>query len=237
MLFMLDPNVKTGLEPIIEKLGVVLEDNLVLDPESHFWADVSSPAVTKYNRHSITDGLTLTFFPGVRSLSPTDVRVSNTNVRPLINTSLKSYGETDIAQLGFNDGVDDKGPLTLMVIVQRNPGYGKSAAAIAAELRGETIDEPPAPEVTGPPSRIAIFGYSDFATNSFFHIMGNGKLLLSTINYLTKQENLIGLEPKSLDIPRVNLTNTQMKGTLFLSIILIPALMAIIGIAVWWRRR
>jgi ABC-type uncharacterized transport system involved in gliding motility auxiliary subunit len=67
--------------------------------------------------------------------------------------------------------------------------------------------------------------------------MGNGKLLLSTINFLTKQENLIGLEPKSLDIPRVNLTNTQMKGTFFLSIILIPALMAIIGIAVWWRRR
>lgn len=237
MLFMLDPNVKTGLEPIIEKLGVVMEDNLVLDPESHFWADVSSPAVTKYNRHSITDDLTLTFFPGVRSLSPTDVRVSNTNVRPLINTSLKSYGETDIAQLGFNDGIDDKGPLTLMVIVQRNPGYGKSAAVIAAELRGETIDEKPAPEVTGPPSRIAIFGDSDFATNSFFHIMGNGKLLLSTINYLTKQENLIGLEPKSMDIPRVNLTNTQMKGTFVLSVILIPALMAIIGIAVWWRRR
>jgi ABC-type uncharacterized transport system involved in gliding motility auxiliary subunit len=67
--------------------------------------------------------------------------------------------------------------------------------------------------------------------------MGNGKLLLSTINYLAAQENLIGLEPKSLDIPRVNLTNTQMKGTFVLSIILIPALMAIIGIAVWWRRR
>ncbi|MDA0237219.1 MAG: GldG family protein [Proteobacteria bacterium] len=237
ILFMLDPFVKTGLEPIIEKLGVVLDNNLVLDPESHFWADISSPAVTNYNRHSITDDLTLTFFPGVRSLSPTDVPVSNTNVRPLINTSLKSYGETEIAQPGFNDGVDRKGPLTLMVIVERNPGFGKNAEAMARELRGETVEKTAAQEVTGPSSRIAIIGDSDFATNSFFHVMGNGKLLLSTINYLAAQEDLIGLEPKSLDIARVNLTNTQMKGTFVLSIILIPALMAIIGIAVWWRRR
>jgi ABC-type uncharacterized transport system involved in gliding motility auxiliary subunit len=86
-------------------------------------------------------------------------------------------------------------------------------------------------------SRIAIVGDSDFATNSFFHILGNGRLFLNTINYLTVQENLIGLEPKTYDLPRVNLTNRQMKGTFFLSIVLIPALMAFIGLAVWWRQR
>jgi ABC-type uncharacterized transport system involved in gliding motility auxiliary subunit len=82
-----------------------------------------------------------------------------------------------------------------------------------------------------------VIGDSDFATNSFFHIFGNGRLFLNTINYLAVQENLIGLEPKTHDLPRVNLTNRQMKGTFFLSIVLIPALMAVIGVAVWWRRR
>ena len=82
-----------------------------------------------------------------------------------------------------------------------------------------------------------IVGDSDFATNSFFHILGNGRLFLNTINFLTVQENLIGLEPKTYDLPRVNLTNRQMKGTFFLSIVLIPALMAFIGLAVWWRQR
>jgi ABC-type uncharacterized transport system involved in gliding motility auxiliary subunit len=86
-------------------------------------------------------------------------------------------------------------------------------------------------------SRIAIVGDSDFATNSFFHMLGNGKLILNTINYLTVQENLIGLEPKTMDIPQVTLTNEQMKGVFFMSILLIPSLMALIGIAVWWRRR
>jgi ABC-type uncharacterized transport system involved in gliding motility auxiliary subunit len=86
-------------------------------------------------------------------------------------------------------------------------------------------------------SRIAVVGDSDFATNSFFHILGNGTLFLNTVNYLAAQENLIGLEPRTYDVPRVDLTNRQMKGTFFLSIILIPALMAVVGIAVWWRRR
>jgi ABC-type uncharacterized transport system involved in gliding motility auxiliary subunit len=86
-------------------------------------------------------------------------------------------------------------------------------------------------------SRIAVVGDSDFATNSFFHIMGNGKLFLNTVNYLASQENLIGLEPRSKDLPRVNLTNRQMKGTFFIAVILVPALLAAVGFAVWWKQR
>ena len=86
-------------------------------------------------------------------------------------------------------------------------------------------------------SRIAVVGDSDFATNSFFHILGNGNLFLNTVNYLTAQENLIGIEPRTYDLPRVNLTNRQMKGTFFLSVVLLPALLAVVGIAVWWKQR
>jgi ABC-type uncharacterized transport system involved in gliding motility auxiliary subunit len=243
VLFMLDPFITTGLEPVIEKLGVVLDDNLVLDEESHFWADISSPAVTQYNRHTITDDLPLSFFPGARSLSPTKIRAPHTHVRPLINTSRKSFGETDVTQAGYTEGVDPQGPLTLMVYINRNPAFRENTEQLIKELREDDSKSNSANasndagEEDVKASRIAVIGDSDFATNSFFHLLGNGKLFLSTINFLAAQENLIGLEPKSLDIPRVNLTNTQMKGTFFLSIILIPALMAIIGVAVWWRRR
>ena len=63
-LFMLDPFIQTGLEPIVEEFGVVLDDTMVIDSASHFWTDVSAPAVTDYNRHEITRDLPLTFFPG-----------------------------------------------------------------------------------------------------------------------------------------------------------------------------
>jgi hypothetical protein len=68
--FMLDPFVRTGLEPVLREYGIVVDDDIVIDEASHFWADPSSPAVTDYNYHRITSDLPLTFFPGARSLSP-----------------------------------------------------------------------------------------------------------------------------------------------------------------------
>jgi ABC-type uncharacterized transport system involved in gliding motility auxiliary subunit len=88
----------------------------------------------------------------------------------------------------------------------------------------------------GPGSRLAVAGDSDFATNSFFHIMGNGALFLNAVNYLAAQENLIGLQPRTAELPRINLTNRQMKATFVLSVLLVPALLALIGTVVWWRQ-
>lgn len=239
-LLMLDPFVRTGLEPIVRKFGVVLDDTIIIDEASHFWADVSAPAVTEYNRHGITRDLPLTFFPGARSLSPTPERVPGTAVRPLVNSSKSSYAETDPDRAEFTKGKDEPGPNTIMVVVNRRPEFVDSTKAVIREFADKKSDETKQGDSDTVPtkeSRIAIIGDSDFSTNSFFHILGNGNLFLNTISYLATQENLIGIEPRTYDTPRVNLTNRQMKGAFFLSIILIPALMAVIGISVWWRRR
>ncbi|MGH7317833.1 MAG: GldG family protein, partial [Candidatus Rokuibacteriota bacterium] len=191
---------------------------IVIDQASHFWADVSSPAVSDYNRHQVTRDLPLTFFPGARSLSPTSQRVPGTSVVPLVNSSKNSWGQANQERVGFVEGRDRPGPNTLMVVALRRPITADGAAA------------------DGPRSRIAVVGDSDFATNSFFHVMGNGTLFLNTINYLAAQENLIGLRPRTADPPRVHLTNRQMKATFFLSVILVPALLAVVGTAVWWKQ-
>jgi ABC-type uncharacterized transport system involved in gliding motility auxiliary subunit len=239
-LFMLDPFVQTGLEPVLRAFGVVLDDTIVIDEASHFWTDVSSPAVTDYNRHEITRDLPLTFFPGARSLSPTERRVPGIIARAIINSSKESYGGTNPERAEFKAGRDKPGPCTLMVVVTRRSEHVAAAEAALRELQGKPPLPPAATEKDNTPkapSRIAVVGDADFATNSFFSIMGNGKLFLNTVNYLAAQENLIGLEPRTYDVPRVNLTNRQMKGTLFLSIILIPALLALVGTAVWWKQR
>jgi len=236
--FMLDPFVRTGLEPVVREYGVVLDDTIVIDEASHFWADVSSPAVTSYNHHLVTVDLPLTFFPGVRSLSPTPGRVPGTTVVPILNSSTNSWAQTRPDRVEFRKGRDVPGPNTLMVMATRRPVALGDAAAIRFGPRGARAAVPPAValRVTGR-SRIAVVGDSDFATNSFFHIMGNGRLFLNTVNYLAAEENLIGIAPRTYDLPRVNLTNRQMKGTFFLSVILVPALLAVVGTAVWWRQR
>jgi len=216
-LFMLDPFVRTGLEPVVREYGVIVDDDIVIDEASHFWADVSSPAVSDYNRHQITRDLPLTFFPGVRSLSPTPQRVPGTSVVPLVNSSKNSWGQSNPDHVAFVRGRDVAGPNTLMVVALRRPSGedGESAA---------------------PRSRIAVVGGSVFATNSFFHITRHGTLFLNTVNYLAAQENLIGIQPRTADLPRVNLTNRQMKATFFLCVLFVPAVLAVVGSAVWWKQ-
>ena len=234
-LFMLDPFVQTGLETVVQEYGIHVDDNIVIDEASHFWADMSSPAVSDYNRHQITRDLPLTFFPGARSLSPTARRPAGTSVMPLVNSSKNSWGQRNRTRVEFDKEHDTPGPTTLMAAALRRPVTPDSADAIRLGA-GDGRPEAPAPGVTQR-SRIAVIGDSDFATNSFFHIMGNGTLFLSTVSYLAGQENLIGLQPRTHDLPRVNLTNRQMKGMFFLSVLLVPGLLGFVGTAVWWRQR
>jgi ABC-type uncharacterized transport system involved in gliding motility auxiliary subunit len=242
--FMLEPFVRTGLEPVLREYGIVVDDDIVLDESSHFWADPSSPAVTDYNFHQITRDLPLTFFPGARSLSPTSEPIPGVNVTPLANSSRQSFGETDSRRARFDKGIDLPGPTTLMAVGIRRPMAADEPLYRSLQ---EHLQEPmpegaprksqgPRNTATGR-SRIVVAGDSDFATNSFFHIMGNGNLFLNTVNYLAARQNLIGVEPRTYDLPQVNLTNRQMKGTFFLAVVLIPALLAVIGTAVWWRQR
>jgi len=217
--FLLDPFVATGLEAVIRDYGVVVDDDMVIDEASHFWADMSSPAVSDYNRHQVTRELPLTFFPGVRSLSPTKERVPDTAVLPLVNSSKKSWGQANRERIELTAARDQPGPMTLMALALRRGA--EDGAAGDGRRR----------------SRIAVVGDSDFATNSFFHIMGNGTLFVNTVSYLAAQESLIGITPRTHDLPRVNLTNRQMKGTFVLSVVLVPALLGVIGTAVWWKQR
>jgi len=232
--FMLDPFVDSGLEPVLRDFGVVVDPTIVIDEASHYWTDASAPAVTDYNRHQITRDLPLTFYPGVRSLSPTPHRVAGAAVTPVVSSSRTSFGETDPARAGFDPARDRKGPHILMVIVNARPTQADDGAVVLGQVRdGAAAQVVP---VTAR-MRLAVIGDSDFATNSFFHFLGNGNLFLNTVNYLTAQENLIGIEPRTYDLPRLSMTNRQMKATFVLSVLLLPALLALVGTAVWWRQR
>ncbi len=235
-MFMIDPFIKTGLDRVIAKFGIVLEDDMVIDPASHFWADPSTPAVSDYNPHEITSKLPQTFFPGARSLMPTAAAVPGVSVRQLVNTSKKSFSNSDRTKVEFVEGKNRGGPLTIMATSRINPQTVESAETLMRRLRGEKVDAAK-PITERKEARIVVVGDSDFATNSFYHLVGNGTLFMNAVNFLAARDNLIGLKPRTYDLPLVVMTNTQMKGTFVLSIILIPLLMAALGIAVWWRRR
>ena len=236
-LFMIDPFIDTGLDPIISAFGARLDDGMVVDETNHFGTDSSAPAVTSYNYHQITRDVPLTFYPGSRSLSPTDP-IPGVQVTPVVNSSQRSFSETTRDRIEFDREIDLPGPRTLMLAANRRP-LDENDAQLLKDLARSPEQQYRAEDINAVTehSRVIIVGDSDFATNSFFHVLGNGHLFLNAVSYLAAQENLIGIKPALRELPRFNLTNRQMKGTFFIALFLVPSLLFLIGTAVWWRQR
>ena len=157
---------------------------------------------------------------------------------PVVNTSRSSFGETTRDRIDYERGVDLPGPRTLMLAANRRP-LDEDDARLMEDLTRSNDGAELAKDaaLVTKNSRVIIVGDSDFATNSFFHVLGNGHLFLNAISYLSAQENLIGIQPPLRELPRFNLTNRQMKATFIIALFLMPSLLFLIGTAVWWRQR
>jgi ABC-type uncharacterized transport system involved in gliding motility auxiliary subunit len=86
-------------------------------------------------------------------------------------------------------------------------------------------------------ARIVTFGDSDFSRNQFLSLSGNRDLFLNTINWLAKEENLITIRPKEPEESRISLTRRQGINLFFISVLVYPLALLVIGITVWYRRR
>jgi ABC-type uncharacterized transport system involved in gliding motility auxiliary subunit len=151
----------------------------------------------------------------------------------LVETSPNSWGETDIKTLSTTSEVkreiekgDKAGPVSLAVAVS-SPATDAPAPAAGAK-----------PEDTAKPeTRLVVFGDSDFASNGWLAFQGNRDLFLNTVNWLSKQENLISIRPRDAQDRGVTMTASQQNIVRLLTQFAIPLLIMVGGIVVWARRR
>ena len=217
LIALIDPFTVSGLDGLFAEFGVQLERRLVFDDKSHYWTDAATPAVSSYPRHKITRHLPLTFFPGAASLVPLPpVRGSAIEVRltPLVQTTDTGRSEA----IGPGGKPADRGAQTIAVLATRKlPAPAGTSAGAHAEL--------------------LLVGDADFATNSFFHVLGNGALFLNGVSALAEQDRLIDITPRNYELPRVQMTNGQMRATFVLSTLVLPAAALAFALFAWWRRR
>jgi ABC-type uncharacterized transport system involved in gliding motility auxiliary subunit len=192
--------------------------------------DASVPVVATYPSHPITDRFNvITAFPLARSITPILPASNGRAAVPLIQTSARSWGETDMTQLKSGrvelnaDKGDKPGPVTIGAVVATNATDVPKDAAKA--------DQRP------PESRFVTIGDSDFAANYAIRIQGNQDLFLNTVNWLAQQENLISIRPKAPSDSRLTMTQQQATAVLFMSLLVVPALVFGTGVYTWWRKR
>jgi ABC-type uncharacterized transport system involved in gliding motility auxiliary subunit len=241
LLLELDPPDKTDSPPLTNLValahdwGFDVGNDVVVDVSGMgrlIGTDASVPVVASYPSHQITERFNyLTAFPLARSITPVAGGVNGHTGQTFIETSARSWAETDIKSLLASGEVsldeakgDRKGPIPIGGVV--------SASA-------PPTDPPKPGEDAGakPETRVAVIGDSDFVANSGLGIQGNRDLYLNTIGWLSQQENLISIRPKEPDDRRITLTATQQANIQWLSLLIIPGLIFGSGVYTWWRRR
>ena len=82
-----------------------------------------------------------------------------------------------------------------------------------------------------------VIGNSVFASNQAVGQAANGDLFFNAMDWLLGDENLISVRPKSPSNRRVNLTAAQGAVLKWVDLILLPGLVILSGVWIWWKRR
>ncbi len=226
-MFLLDPPLHMGpqviadndaLTSLLKSWGVTVEKDLVLDlnPAGRLMglgADV--PLATNYSSQPIVADMkgTETGFPMSRSL--TVGSSPKTSVQQLFESSDSSFATTNLSspKVNIKDSNNRRGPLAL-------------AAAGSYETGKPNLE-----------GRFVVVGSSIWATNGFLQFNGNSDLAGNAINWLCSDEDLISIRPKAREVQHLTMTAAQMTLVRIVSQFVLPLIVIVAGIVIWWRRR
>ena len=257
LLLMLDPPdteadpSRPNLIALAGEWGIELGTDVVVDASGVgqlLGTDASVPVAASYPPHAITgDFNLLTAFPLARSVRPVAGGVAGRIGEVVVETGARSWAEADLSQLATGevtldeDAGDVPGPVPIAAVVAQTIDEPETAddGEDAAGGADDEADDDANGDGDDPPlqARLAVFGDSDFASNSAVGIQGNRDLVLNTINWLAQQENLIAIRPREPEDRRITLTADQQARVYWLSLVLLPGFIAGAGVYTWWNRR
>lgn len=219
LLWLLDAEPLHGLEDLSEKLGLVLPPGVILDPTSEEMRTPITWALgSGYPPHAITHNFSLiTVFPFARAIDWQEnslwqhSTVVEAAPRGWVSQNPPPADKAARAKPHFNRNRDVPGPVTVALALERD-----------INDRGQ---------------RIVVVGSGSFLANSFSGNGGNLDLGVNMVNWLTNEEKLITIMPRTAKDNTVTLSKTQTAVISIGLVIALPLLLALVGALQWWRRR
>jgi ABC-type uncharacterized transport system involved in gliding motility auxiliary subunit len=225
--FMIDPPLKLGraeiadndtLTNLLQSWGVTLDKDLILDLNPIGQLVGLGPQVAlvaSYGNQPIVSEMKgeTTGFPLSRSLEIKNT--DKTTVEKLFDSSGNSFATMNLTSpaVDARDPKNKKGPLAIAAAGTYNTGKQNSQG------------------------RFVVIGSSGWAANRFINFNGNNDLALNAVNWLSSDEDLISIRPKPEDDRRITMTKAQMNLVRATSQFVLPLIVVVAGIAVWWKRR
>jgi len=252
MLVLLDPTlsptgglVDTGLESFLVDFGVMVGDDIVVDPSNPLpFFGAETIFVNAYTDHAIVRSLDQAQLPVIVALArsvglATDAQ--GYEMQELMRTTPDGWGETGLENLQEveRDEEDLAGPVSLAVAVKAAVDNAERASESSAGE--ETATEETAVRDSGEDAsrhmRLVVIGDSDLATNAQLQNVPNATLLANALNWLVERETLIGIPPKKPEQVRLSLTRSELSRLTWLVLVVLPGLVILTGLTVFLRRR
>ena len=229
----LDPQTTTGMENLLEEYGVTVNNDIIVDQQMTLTEGATlgiDPVIQDFPKHEITANFDQpVVFPRARSLMVLPHPATDPlQVVPIALTNPGSWGETDFERL-FEEGEvtrsmhEIKGPLVVAAAVTRT-----------VETEKSTEENADAPKKQ---LRLVVTGDSEFLTNKFIQYLYNGVLAMNIVNWLTGQEDLVAIPPRSYKPDQVFLTSRDRQIVFLGSVFLVPQIVLMFGIGLILRRR
>ena len=213
-----DPKATAAVNAILKPYSVAFSGALVVeaDPSRAAVQDPTIPVVINYGQSPITNDVqgVQSFFP--RSTAITGTPPPGTTAAHLAVTTTGAYGIAQVRQDPTKkQSGDASGPFTLMeTLEQSSSGSSKT--------------------------RIVLVGTQAFAENATLPPNNGGanlELALASFQWLAGEDALIALPPKPARALPLVLTQQDQSNLIFITAVLMPGIIVVAGIAVWWRRR
>jgi ABC-type uncharacterized transport system involved in gliding motility auxiliary subunit len=220
------------LTALLGRWGVKLGSDIVIDQEVRLFEGPKlgvQPLCQEYGRHPVTDGFRgYSVFPQTRTADADTTGKKGIEGTALVRTSNSSWAEADVDAV-FTQGVaqlgpeDKAGPVSVAVAVTAKP----------AEMGVATGDDASKLE-----ARLVVVGSTLFAVNQLFTQRPlNADLALNAISWLVGQEETVSIRERTVRASRAELTPAQSVRIFYLSVLIVPELLIVFGVALWWRRR
>ena len=221
LLWLSEPDSRNNLDPVAEYLDIEFLPGVVIDPTSQVLGlkRVDFALVADYGRHPITNAIdAVSLYPRARALRYAGDE-NAWKATPLLLTNASSWNETgplegDI-EAGDNEG-EETGPLTLGWALTRSFQH---------------------PDGSLKTQRIVIVGDADFLASQFIGNGANEPLGIDMINWLSYDDALIAINPKSAPDTELDLSRNAQIFIFVAFMLLLPLGLVIAGIVIWRRRR